>query len=562
MPRLIFFISLFATREAEITLLFAEFTPGRVGLGKNRQMNNVTAYIAGGGLAGIAAAFYLVKEGGLPGENVKVFEASDIAGGSLDAVYEPGNSAYFMRGFRMLDDKVYSAFFDMISSVPSLDDPEKTVMDEFVEFNRQVKTYSRSRLLVNGQPVAARPFKMKFRDRVKLLRLLTLREKKIENVKIEEYFSPSFFESNFWIQFCTTFSFQPWHSLEELKRYILRFLHDAPTLDTQTCIRNTRYNQYDSIVLPIKTWLKSQGVHFEKGSAISDVKFSSESGKMRIHEISVSSRGVEKKIEIEKNSLVFLTLGSMTEDFSAGSMDEPPRRVSENRFSSWKLWKNISKISPEFGRYSVFHSDIDKTKWVSFTATFSDPLFFKRIEKITRSKAGTEGPITIKDSNWLISFALPNQPHFIDQPEHLQVIWGYGLYPDKAGNFVQKKMSECSGREILTELIHHLKFENDLDKLMNSAICIPCTMPYITSQFMPRRSGDRPAVVPACSENFAFIGQYCEIPRDIVFTLEYSVRSAQIAVFSLLKCTNKPTPIYPGWKSFKNIFNAVRTTFR
>ncbi|HNW34320.1 MAG TPA: oleate hydratase [Candidatus Ozemobacteraceae bacterium] len=529
---------------------------------KNRQMNNVKAYLAGGGLAGIATAFYLIKEGRLPGENINVFEASDFAGGSLDAAYEPEKNCYFMRGFRMFEEKVYSALFDMISSVPSLEDPAKTLMDEFVEFNQQVKTYSRARLLVNGQPVDARPFKMKFSDRIRLLRLLTLSENRIENVKIEDYFSSAFFESNFWLQFCTTFSFQPWHSLEELKRYILRFIQDSPVLDTQSCVRNTKYNQYDSIVLPIKNWLTNQGVHFQKNSVVSDVKFSQTNEKMRIHEISVLSQGVEKRIEIEKNGLVFLTLGSMTEQFSTGSMDKPPLQIPEPRGSSWELWKNISTISPEFGQYSVFNSDIDKTKWVSFTVTFSDPLFFQYIEKITRSKAGTEGPISIKDSNWLISFALPNQPHFINQPENLQVIWGYGLYPDKVGNFVKKKMSECSGREILVELLYHLKFENILDDILGSAICIPCTLPYITSQFMPRKSGDRPNVVPACSENFAFIGQYCEIPEDIVFTLEYSVRSAQIAVFSLLNSKNKPTPIYPGWKSLRNLFNAVRTTFR
>lgn len=525
-------------------------------------MNRVRAYLAGGGLAGIASAFYLIKEGHLPGKNIVVFEESEIAGGSLDALYRPETNSYFMRGFRMLEDNVYSALFDMMSAVPSLEHPHKTLMDDYVEFNQQVKTCSRSRLVLNGRAIDARPFKLKFLDRIKILRLLTLPEKKIENLKIEDFFSPSFFKSNFWYEFCTTFSFQPWHSLEELKRYILRFIQCSPVLDTQTCVRSTRYNQYDSIVLPVKTWLKAQGVIFQKNTVVEDVHFSSANEKMWIDRISVFSEGTKKSVEIEKSDLVFLTLGSMTADFSIGSMHKPPAKNAERKIPSLELWKNIAGQNPEFGQYSVFYSDIEKTKWVSFTATFSTPLFFGLIKTLTRAAAGTEGPVTIVDSNWLISFAIPNQPHFINQPEHLQILWGYGLYPDRPGNFVKKKMSECSGREILEEIIHHLKFENELENIIDSAMCIPCVMPYITSQFMPRKSGDRPEVVPACAENFAFIGQYCEIPEDIVFTLEYSVRSAQIATFSLLNSKNKPTPIYRGWKNLRHLFNTVRTAFR
>ncbi|OQA08702.1 MAG: Oleate hydratase [bacterium ADurb.Bin374] len=525
-------------------------------------MNERKAYLAGGGLAGIAAAFYLLREGDFSGENITLFEAADIAGGSLDAAFEPGKSRYFMRGFRMLEDKVYTALFDMLSSVPSLQMPGRAVMDEFVEFNRQVKTFCSARLLVKGKPVDARPFRLSLGDRFRLVRLLALEERQIESVPIDAYFSPAFFESNFWIEFCTTFSFQPWHSLEELKRYILRFIQDSPVLDTQTCVRSTKYNQYDSIVLPVKTWLKERGVRFRKNSIVSDVAFSRVSGKLRVDGLTVASPGGEQRIAVEEDSLVFLTLGSMTDQFSIGSMDRPPHAIHVSAAPAWNLWKRISDVSPEFGRHAVFSSDLDKTKWVSFTVTFSNSLFFDHIERITRARAGTEGPITIRDSNWLISFALPNQPHFIGQPEHLQVIWGYGLYPDRPGNYVRKKMSECTGREILVELLHHLKIDYILDSILQAADCVPCLMPYITSQFMPRKAGDRPKVVPDCASNFAFIGQYCEIPDDIVFTLEYSVRSAQTAVFNLLNSGKRPTPIYPGWKRLKNIFNAIRTIFR
>ncbi len=525
-------------------------------------MTEIRAYIAGGGLAALSTAFYLIKDGGVKPQNITIFEESDFYGGGLDAFPEPNKNGYFMRGFRMLEEKVYSALFDLMSEIPSIEDREKTLMEEFAEFNKAVKTCSLSRLVEKGKAIDSKPLTMTFSDRLRLLKLLATPEKKLQNISIEEYFSPKVFESNFWYEFATTFSFQPWHSAEELKRYILRFIQDAPVLHTQTCIRSTKYNQYESIALPVMKFLEEKGVVFQKNSAVTNVNFIDKNEKKQIHQLTVLSKEDEKTIEVEKNDLVFLSLGSMVADYSTGSMDNPSAKEPSSKSLSWDLWEKIVLISNQFGKPAVFNKNIEKTKWTAFTVTFSDPLFFDLLQKITKRKAGEEGPLTIIDSNWLISFAVPNQPHFIGQPENLQILWGYGLNTDKVGNFINKKMPECNGREILTEIVKHLHFEDHLDKIINSANAIPCTMPHITSQFMPRKFGDRPQIVPPVSENFAFIGQYCEIPEDIVFTLEYSVRSGQIAVNTLLETGRKPTPIYRGRRNPKHVFNIIRTAFR
>ena len=314
--------------------------------------------------------------------------------------------------------------------------------------------------------------------------------------------------------------------------------------------------------MPIIKFLEEKGVVFQKNCAVTDVKLIDKSAKKQVSQLTFLSKENTNVIEVEKNDLVFLSLGSMVADYSVGSMDNSPPKKSLSKSVSWDLWEKTAQISPEFGNPSVFNKNIEKTKWTAFTVTFSDPLFFDLLQTITKRKAGEEGPVTIIDSNWLISFAVPNQPHFIGQPENLQFLWGYGLNTDKTGNFINKKMSDCGGREILIEIVKHLGFDEHLDKIIDSANSIPCTMPYITSQFMPRKIGDRPQIVPQISENFAFIGQYCEIPQDIVFTLEYSVRSSQIAVNSILKTGRKPTPIYLGRRNPKHVFNIIRTAFR
>jgi len=520
------------------------------------------AYIIGGGLASISTAAYLIKNGNIPGGSITIFEELDFIGGSLDAVKNQSDRAYSMRGFRMMEEKVYSSLFDLMSFIPMTDDPEKSIYEDYLDFNEEVKTYALSRLVENGKAINAKPLKLAFRDRMKLLKFLTFKEKNVENVTIEDYFGPTFFESNFWYLFSTTFSFQPWHSLEEFKRYILRFIHVSSTIHTQQCIRSTRYNQFESIILPIKIWLRRNGVNFLKNCSVTDIEFQkTETGKC-IDKISYTQNGTVNEIKTGLNNLIFLSIGSMTADSTAGTMEKAPETFKTLRNSSWKLWEKISETDDNFGKPEVFKGNVERSKWVSFTATFDNPLFFDLIKKITLKKAGTDGPVTIKDSNWIISFGLPNQPHFKDQPKDLFVFWGYGLHPDKVGNFVKKKMSECTGREILTELIYHLKMEEHLELIMKSANCIPCMMPYITSQFMPRKKGDRPEVVPKNADNFAFIGQFCNIPNDIVFTLEYSVRSAQIAVNTLLNLDNPVTPIYKGQKDVAVILKTIMTALR
>lgn len=115
-------------------------------------------------------------------------------------------------------------------------------------------------------------------------------------------------------------------------------------------------------------------------------------------------------------------------------------------------------------------------------------------------------------------------------------------------------MDACNGQEILQEICGHLRFDQDSIELAN---CIPCRMPYITSIFMPRIRSDRPLPVPLGSKNLAFISQFVEIPEDVVFTVEFSVRAAQMAVYQLMRIDRKIPPVTPYDKSLKAQFEAL-----
>jgi oleate hydratase len=227
-------------------------------------------------------------------------------------------------------------------------------------------------------------------------------------------------------------------------------------------------------------------------------------------------------------------------------MDSAAALLGQAEGGSWTLWKRIAAGRPTFGNPANFVDHIEQSKWMSFTTTNHDPMFFQLIRDLTGNVPGEGGLITFPESSWLASIVLPHQPHFIAQPEGVQVFWGYGLFVDIPGNFVKKPMSACTGREIMTEIIGHLRLTENSSRILDSCTCIPCMMPFITSQFLPRSEGDRPQVIPQGSRNLAFVGQYCELPDDVVFTVEYSIRSAHTAVCSLLGLDRKSPPVYKG----------------
>ena len=491
-------------------------------------MPPATHFLVGGGISSLAAAVFLIRDAGVRGADILILEQENVPGGSLDGSGSP-DTGYLVRGGRMFE-KHFACTFDLLGSIPLPDDGQRTLKDDIESFNREVRGSSRCRIVRDAKR-ADPAFGLRARDMLDLAKFMSASESSLSGHTIESCFSPAFFETNFWVMWATTFAFQTWHSAIELRRYFRRFIHLFPGFKRLEGVLRTRYNQYDSIIAPISAWLKGQGVRFETGTRVLDADLESEDGRKRISALHVHRQGQDERLEVTPDDRVYLTLGSMTAGSTTGTNVTPPASSGEKL--SWDFWKRLAARDPVFGRPEVFCGNVAQTQWESFTVTLPQSAFFDFMEDFTGNATGTGGLVTFAQSGWMMSVVLFNQPHFSQQPEDVFVFWGYGLRGDRKGDFVGKPMAECTGEELLQELAGQLGVPHRVDELFKDARIIPCMMPYITSQFMPRQQGDRPVTIPQGAENFAVMGQYCELKRDVVFTVEYSVRSAKQAVHAL-----------------------------
>lgn len=512
-----------------------------------RRPATTNVYMIGSGIGSLAAAIYLIRDARVPGKNIKIFESLDVDGGSLDGAGD-AKRGYMIRGGRMLNIPTYECLQDVMTEIPSIEFDDISLEEEFLEYNQEFKTHSRARLVdKNGGKVDVTQMGFSPDDRMDMEKLILMEtEKSLGAKRIDEVFDPHFFKTNFWFMWQTTFAFQPWSSAAELRRYMIRFMHEFPRIHTLAGVARTAYNQHDSIVKPMVDWLRGQGVQIILGARVTDILFDqNKKGENLATKIEYVQRGKKHNINVAPTDIVTFTNGCMTDNSDEASTDTVAKYNTAQTAPSFELWKKIANGRPEFGDPDVFCSRPDESMWMSFTVTINNnPKLFEYIQRFTRNHPGGGALVTFKDSAWRLSFVVARQPHFKNQPMDTQIFWGYALNMFVDGDYVKKPMYKCTGREIMTELMGQLHIpKRDQAEMMRGVICRTSIMPYITSQFQPRKIGDRPLVIPQGYENFAFISQFAEVPDDVVFTMEYSVRAAQRAVYYLMGVDKDLTPI-------------------
>ncbi|MFE5335478.1 oleate hydratase [Isoptericola sp. NPDC056573] len=503
-------------------------------------VDDKSAWLVGAGLASMSAAAFMIRDGQLAGERITILERLRLPGGALDGIKEP-KKGFVVRGGREMEDH-FECLWDLFRSVPSIEVEGASVLDEFYWLNKDDPNFSLQRATVDRGRDARTDglFALSEKAQKDIVTVFLATREEMEGKRIDEVFGREFLDSNFWLYWRTMFAFEEWHSALEMKLYIHRFVHHIGGLPDFSALKFTKYNQYESLVLPLYRWLLDQGVTFRFSTEVTDVDFEIRPGRKQATRIHWVADGEPGGVDLGEDDLVLATIGSLTENSDDGD-HHTPARLDTGPAPAWDLWRRIAAKDPAFGHPDVFGGDVESTKWESATVTTLDPRIPEHIRRICKrdpfsGKVVTGGIVTVKDSSWLMSWTVNRQPHFKQQPPDQVVVWVYSLFVDTPGDYVRKPMQECTGEEITREWLYHLGVPTDqIDELAaTGARTVPVMMPYVTSFFMPRHAGDRPDVVPDGAVNFAFIGQFAETSRDCIFTTEYSVRTGMEAAYRLL----------------------------
>lgn len=530
-----------------------------------------SAYIIGTGLAGLTAAFYLVRDGQMPGNHIHLLEKLELAGGSCDG-YKDVHKGFYMRGGREMDNH-FEIMWDVFRDVPSIETPNVSVLDEYYWLNKHDPNYSLCRATVNkGEDAHTdKLFKLDKDSAMALSQLFITPEANLEDKKISDVLPESFWETNFWLYWQTMFAFQKWSSALEMKRYLCRYVHHIDGLPDFSALRFTKYNQYESMILPLIEYLKKHDVDVQFGMDVKNVVIEDVDGKKTAKELIYVKDNKEQSIPLTADDLVFITNGCCTDTSCYGDQTHAPdlSHIVNGQGESWDLWKNIAKQAKhdEYGHPDVFCSDTEATNWMSATVETSNEDIIQHIMNICKrdprtGKVTTGGIVTVKDSvnNWFLSWTINRQPQFRSQNKDTVLVWLYALHTDTEGNYIKKAMRDCTGEEICQEWLYHIGMDESKIKDYSENACntTTCFMPYINAFFQPRKNVDRPKVVPEGAVNFAFIGQFAETPRDTIFTTEYSMRTGMESVYTLL---NVDRGVPEVWGSQYDIRELLRAAY-
>lgn len=532
-------------------------------------MRKNKAIMIGAGIANMAAAVYLIQEGKWHGSQITFYSLDDHGsndGAPTDTVTDEywnkehpmeNTKGYIARGGRMLNYRTYVDLMDLLSRIPSATEPGMTAEEDTRDFDEKHRTFDKARLLEGGKGIIdGGKLGLNNEDRKLLTKLIMMpdsEEEKLDNVTIIDYFktSPHFFETNFWFMWETTFAFRTRSSAQELRRYMHQMIYEFTQIEHLVGVNRTRYNQFESIMLPLINYLKAQGCEIVLDRLVTDFDFKEtamqdEITVTGIHMIDTTTNE-ELFVPVDQDTAVLFTNGSITDSATLGDYDTPAAENMDYGAAS-TLWKNISQKFYNLGNPDKFFADRDASEWVSFTLTSKNHTLLNEIVRITTQTPGNAlnsfvsttpiTPLGQKDVN--MSIVVHHQPHFTTQKPNETVIWGYFLYPRRRGEFVDKEYIKMTGKEMTQELLGQLskvdpgpinimeKEDEILDAIVN---CIPVYMPYASALFNNRAKVDRPKVIPEHSTNLAFTGEFVEQPYQMIFTEQSAVRSGEIAAF-------------------------------
>ncbi|KAL3474749.1 oleate hydratase [Aspergillus californicus] len=500
------------------------------------------AWILGSGTAALASALYLVRLANFAPERVHILDHHGSLG---EALHHPGDhSGGYDQFAGCLPVPVGEPLEQLLDLVPSVNDESRSILDEirsalFKESDEDNGEDGQTRFIVQRndelRTIPTNRLDLSPRQRIALMRLMLKREKSLERKQIRDYLPGTFFKSTFWAIWSAQFGFQPWHSASEFRRTIRQYLRDFRGLKILSCLDITGHYQFEATFLPIYHFLRSLDVDFRFGAKVQNVATDIREGERTVTGIDLVDNGLELCQTVGRDDIVLVTLGSTTSGSGIGTNEHRPFKTSmeasEVLDGNWSLWLDLASNYDCFGDPYNFCTHQAQSMLESFTVTTEDLEFYQHLCALFFSLPKTGTFIALQESPWRMNLCLPTQPVFSGQPPNVRVFWGFANYPENKGKYVKKSMLQCSGAEIIKELLSHLHLGPEY--LDRRTITVPRVMPRMSAILLARAEGDRPSIIPRSISNFGLVGHFSEMPQYSCVDMSYSVRTAQRAVSHL-----------------------------
>ena len=383
----------------------------------------------------------------MKGEHIHIFEKDPVSGGACDGrKYDVG---YMMRGGREMDNH-FEVMWDLLRSIPSIETEGASVLDEYYWLNKEDPNFSLCRATEKQGQDAHTDGKFAISDKgaMEIMHLFFTPDEQLYDKRITDVFDDEVFSSNFWMYWRTMFAFENWHSALEMKLYLKRYIHHIGGLPDFKALRFTKYNQYESMILPMVKYLESHNVRIHYGVQVTNVEFDcSDPAHKLAKRIDVIENNAPGAIDLTENDLVFITNGCCTATSCYGAQTHAPdlSDIHNGCGESWDMWQAIARQAQhgEYGNPDAFCSDVEATNWMSATVATADEEIIRHIMNICKrdpraGKVTTGGIGTVKDSteNWYLSWTINRQPQFKSQDKNTVLVWVYGLHTDREGIFV------------------------------------------------------------------------------------------------------------------------------
>lgn len=503
------------------------------------RLSDANAYILGGGMSALASALYLTRDCGFTPANVHVL---------TEGVYDHGNSAtgYICRRGKIINEKNSPNFFDLIQEVRSLDISDFTICDEILNMYSARGALRPITFIDNdGNVTDISKIRIDKANRRNIIRLMRENKDILVSVPLSEIFGEDFFGSEFWKLVSATYGFSRSSNAYE-------FVNAIALMDeTLSGTIPSDFDRSEEIIEPLRAHLEELGVDVVSGASVTDIDF--EDG--HAEAIHYSDNGVRKTVYLNEDDICILPTDELADCETLGSFDESaPREFG----APYALWERLADKHPSFKNPAALFDGSDKNMSEEFTVTLSNHLLPELIDEVTCGALGVDGVIVLDNSSWKITVSAVPPSHFKDLSDETAVLWGTATRFDRNGEYVTKPMTDCSGAEILYELVSCLNLVEAWEDIRETVVnVIPCHRRYDKAYLAPVAS--KLEIIPTGISNIAVSGDFVS-GSGSVFTEEFIVTTAKTAAYRLLGSKKR---IYRSGKSSASaVKRALRKQFK